>query len=91
LGQNAESGDQLGIRAAAVDISLFRFTKIFLSADDVPHECRRRRRERTGQGQPGLPLTFLKYYDFQFETKFQSRSALAVACTGRLCGSSHEI
>jgi len=43
---NAESGDQLGIRAAVVDISLFRFTKIFLSADDVPHECRRRRRER---------------------------------------------
>jgi len=32
--------------AAAVDISLFRFTKIFLSADDVPHECRRRRREQ---------------------------------------------
>jgi hypothetical protein len=50
LGQNAESGDQLGIRAAAVDISLFRFTKIFLSADDVPHECRRRRRaEFTGR------------------------------------------
>jgi hypothetical protein len=46
-GENqSESGDQLGIRAAAVDISLFLFTKIFLSADDVPHECRRRRRER---------------------------------------------
>jgi len=46
-GENqSESGDQLGIRAAAVDISLLRFTKIFLSADDVPHECRRRRREQ---------------------------------------------
>ena len=45
-GENqSESGDQLGIRAAAVYVLIFRFTKICPSADDAPRECRRRRRE----------------------------------------------
>jgi hypothetical protein len=52
---NAESGDQLGIRAAAVDISLFRFTKIFLSADDVPHEARTQK-SPAGVKRSGTPV-----------------------------------